>query len=127
MLALLSFARRQSFDLLAGRRKRESISEASSEDNGFCCPLFPISSVVNLVSAKGPNGHLYLRTGPKFHLFVRTGFVASYRMLADSLRRAHAIPNLPSARVTLPIPAGSSTAGAQPCLHDSAKFWSKTA
>src|ERR1700757_4923727 len=122
MLALLSFARRQSFDLLAGRRKRESISEAS-EGNGFCCPLFRISSVVNLVRAKGPNGHLCLRTGPKFHLFVRTGFVASYRMLADSLRRAHARPNLPSARVTLPIPAGSSTAGAQLCLHDSAKFW----
>src|ERR1700747_821173 len=72
-------------------------------------------------------GYLYLRTGAENYLFERTGFAASYRMLADSPRRDHARPNLPSARVTLPVPAGSSTAGAQLCLHDSAKFSSKTA
>src|ERR1700722_7990058 len=90
--------------------------------------LFQISSMVNGVSAREPrDGDLYLRTGVKIHLFERTGFAASYRMLADSPRRGHPRPNLPSARVTLPIPAGSSTADAQPCLHDSAKYSSKTA
>src|ERR1700721_4642095 len=89
--------------------------------------LFQISSMVNRVSAREPrNGDLYLRTGAKIHLFKRTGLAASYRMLADSPRRVHARPNLSSARVTLPIPAGSSTADAQPCLHDSAKYSSKT-
>src|ERR1700733_14320345 len=116
MLALLSFSRRQVFDFLVNDRKCES-------------PFVP-----NLFdgepgeSARTPGTvDLYLRTGTKIHLFKRTGLAASYRMLADSPRRVHARPNLLSARVTLPIPAGSSTAEAQPCLHDSAKYSSKTA
>jgi len=43
-------------------------------------------------------------------------------MLADSPRRAQPRASRLCSHVTLQIPTGSSTAGAQLCLHDSAKF-----
>src|SRR6202521_4340838 len=70
---------------------------------------------------------LPLGTGAKNSLYFSTGFRAAYRLLADSPRTAHPVPTSRMSACYAAYSSGSSTAGQQLCLLDSAKYSSRTA